>query len=156
MAISLREFSFMVFRCVPGNNAAEFSLDGMMLNVLMEADGKKNIAEVAKNTGLNMAHMKKTIQRLLKLRFIEPVKNAISRLDKDFFHHLQAQLSLAIGPIAPIIIEDTVQDLGHSLSGFPSHRAAELIDLIAREIRKEDKRDLFKKSMVKKIREKGY
>jgi len=156
MVISLQEFSFMVFRRVHRNNAAEFSLDGMMLNVLMEADGKKNIAEVAKNTGLNMAHMKEAIQRLLKLRLIEPVKNAISGLDEDFFHYLQAQLSLAIGPIAPIIIEDVVQDLGHSLSGFPSHRAAELIDLIAREIQKEDKRDLFKKSMVKKVMENGY
>ncbi|MBW2357715.1 MAG: hypothetical protein JRF21_03180, partial [Deltaproteobacteria bacterium] len=75
---------------------------------------------------------------------------------KDFLDFLNAQLALSIGPIAEVIIEDTVDDLGHSLSKFPSHRAAELVDLLSREIQREEKRGIFKKNMVNKIREKEY
>jgi DNA-binding transcriptional ArsR family regulator len=156
MDISSGEISFMVFRRVTRDDAGEFSLDGQMLSVLMELDGKKAVSEVAKNTGLSMGRIRQTISSLLKLKLIEPVEEAISTLDKDFFDYLKSQLALAIGPIAEVIIEDIVIDLGHSLSQFPSYRAAELVDLSSREIQREEKRNSFKQNMVKKIRDKGY
>jgi hypothetical protein len=156
MDISSVEISFMVFRRVKKNDAGEFSLDGQMLSVLMELDGKKNVAAVAKAMSFNMSAMRKNVSRLLKLKLIEPVENAVSNLDRDFFDFLKDQLSLAIGPIAEFVIEDAVGDLGHALSRFPSHRAAELVDLISREIKREEKRNAFKRNMVGKIREKNY
>ena len=41
-------------------------------------------------------------------------------LDEDFFEYLQAQLSLALGPIAEVLIEDALNDLGHQHTQFPS------------------------------------
>ncbi len=156
MDISSGEISFMVFRRVTRDDAGEFSLDGQMLSVLMELDGKKNVAVVAKNAGLSMGIISRAVSKLLELNLIEPVEEAISRLDEDFFDYLKSQLALAIGPIAEVIIEDVVADLGHSLSQFPSYRAAELIDLISREIQRGEKRNSFKQNMLNKIREKGY
>ncbi|MBW1796818.1 MAG: hypothetical protein JRJ21_00150 [Deltaproteobacteria bacterium] len=156
MDISSGEISFMVFRRVTRADAGEFSLDGQMLSVLMELDGRKSVAVVAKNAGLSMGIMRRVVSKLLELNLIEPVDEAISILDKDFFDYLKSQLALAIGPIAEIIIEDVVFDLGHSLSQFPSYRAAELVDLISQEIQREEKRTGFKQNMVSKIREKGY
>ena len=156
MDISSGEISFMVFKHVTRENAGEFSLDGQMLSVLMELDGRKSVAVVAKNTGLGMGTLRRLISKLFELNLIEPVEEAISRLDEDFFDYLKSQLAVAIGPIAEIIIEDVVLDLGHSLSQFPSSRAAELIDLISREIQREEKKNSFKQNMLKKIREKGY
>ena len=156
MDISSGEISFMVFRRVSRDDAGEFSLDGQMLSVLMELDGKKSIAVVAKKAGLSMGVMRRVVSKLFELNLIEPVEEAISRLDEDFFDYLKSQLAIAIGPIAEVIIEDVVIDLGHSLSQFPSYRAAELIDLISREIQREEKRTGFKQNMLSKIREKGY
>jgi hypothetical protein len=156
MDVSSGEISFMVFRPVTRDEIGEFSLDGQMLRVLMELDGKKNVAVVAKNAGLSMGIVRRVVSRLFELNLIEPVEEAISRLDEDFFGYLKSQLALAIGPIAEVIIEDVVIDLGHSLSQFPSYRAAELIDLISREIQREEKRNTFKQNMLSKIREKGY
>jgi hypothetical protein len=156
MDISSGEISFMVFRRVTRENAGEFSLDGQMLSVLMELDGKKNVAVVAKNAGLSMGIIRRVISKLFELNLIEPVEMAISRLDEDFFDYLKSQLAIAIGPIAEVIIEDVVIDLGHNLLQFPSYRAAELIDLISREIQREEKRNSFKQKMLSKIREKGY
>jgi hypothetical protein len=156
MDVSSGEISFMVFRRVTRDDAGEFSLDGQMLSVLMELDGKKSFAVVAKNTGLSMGIIRRVVSKLFELNLIEPVEEAISRLDEDFFDYLKSQLAVAIGPIAEVIIEDVVIDLGQSLSQFPSYRAAELIDLISREIQREEKRNGFKQHMLSKIREKGY
>ncbi|MBW2118995.1 MAG: hypothetical protein JRH09_13900 [Deltaproteobacteria bacterium] len=156
MDISSGEISFMVFRRVTRDDAGEFSLDGQMLSVLMELDGKKNVAVVAKNAGLSMGIIRRVVSKLSELNLIEPVEGAISKVDEDFFDFLKSQLALAIGPIAEVIIEDVLIDLGHSLSQFPSYRAAELIDLISREIQREEKRNSFKQNMLNKIREKGY
>jgi len=153
MDISSSDISAMVFGRVSRDDVGEFSLDGHMLSVLMELDGKKNISEIAKKTGLNMGVMRSTVSRLLELKLIEPFEEAVSLLGRDFFNNLDEQLSLAIGPIARVLIEDAVLDLGHSLSKFPSYRAAELVDILAREIQKEDKRVQFQRVMVEKIKE---
>lgn len=156
MDVSSGDISAMVFGRILRDDLGEFSLDGHMLMVLMELDGKKNLATIAKKMGLNMVTMRATILKLLQLKLIEPLEDAVSVVDEDFFDFLNNQLSLSIGPIAEVIIEDTVNDLGHSLSKFPSHLAAELVDLLSREIQREEKRSIFKKNMVDKIREKRY
>ena len=70
----------------------------------------------------------------LELELIEPTEQAVSVLDGDFFGYLNDQLTRAVGPIASVLIEDSVADLGHSMSRFPSHRAAELVNLLDRQI----------------------
>ena len=77
-------------------------------------------------------------------------------LDGDFFRYLINQLSLATGPIAGVLIEDEVQALGYEVDQFPAYRAAELVDRLAGEIRREEKKTIFKNNMVSKIQQKGY
>lgn len=146
----------LVFKRVIMGNIGEFSLDSNMLSVLMELDGKKNLGGIAKKTGINIGPMRELVSKLLQLKLIEPVESAISILDRDFFDYLKAQLSQVTGPIAELLIEDAVSDLGHDLSKFPSHSAAELVDLLAREIQREEDSSSFKRDMVNKIKEKGY
>lgn len=150
------EISFMKYRRVAREGMGEVSLDGRMLGVLLELDGSRTVAEVAARLSLSPGAARSVISRLLKLDLIEPVEEAVSVLDGDFFDYLRAQLSAAIGPLAEILIEEAAEDLGHSLTRFPGYGAAELVDLLSREIRREDKRNTFKRNMVEKIKEKGY
>jgi hypothetical protein len=124
-----------------------------MLNVLVELDGERTIASVAKKVDLDMGAMKRVIIKLAKLRLVEPERSNISTLTREFFDYLSVQLSLAIGPIANVLIEEALTSLDYSKSRFPIHRAAELVELIARNIRREEKRIVFQQNMVKKIRE---
>jgi len=156
MDISTSNLFVMVFRRAVTDNLGEFSLDGRMLSVLMELDGKQTLGTIAKKTGLSMGAMRKIITTLLELELVEADEDALSVLDKDFINYLNAQLSIAIGPIAGVLVEDAISDLGYSLHRFPSHQAAELIDLLAREIQREGKMITFKQNMVNKIKEKGY
>ena len=69
---------------------------------------------------------------------------------------LVSQLSVAIGPLGGIIVEDGLEDLGYTKTNFPTHRTAELVNLLSQEIQREDKRIQFKQVMLKKIKDKGY
>jgi hypothetical protein len=150
------DISTLVFRRVMREDAGEISVDPQMLATFMELDGQKNLAAVARKTGQKMGSIREAVSKLLRLKLIEPVAGAVSVLDGDFIGDLRKELSLAIGPLAEIVIEDAAGDLGHDLFRFPSHRAAELVEMISREIKRDDKRVVFTQNMVARIREKGY
>jgi hypothetical protein len=156
MDISSGDISVMVFRRVIRKDEAEFPVDSRMLSVLMEMDGGQNLGAIAKKTGLDMGTIRQVTGKLLKLKLVEPVESAISVLDRDFLEFLSQQLHLAVGPIAEVLIEDAVADLGYALYQFPSHRAAELVELLARQIQRQEKRTAFEQAMVKKLRDKDF
>lgn len=156
MDISSGDISAMVFRRVVREDTAEYSFDAQMLTLFMELDGKKSLAVISKKTGLKMSALREATSKLLKIKLIETVAEAISVVDADFMDTLKRELSLAIGPLASILIEDAVNDLGQNLNRFPTRRAAELVESLSREIQREDKRAAFKQNMVRKMREKGY
>lgn len=156
MDFSSSELSSMVFKRAVRQDIGEFSLDHQMLSVFMEMDGKAPLDTVAQKTGLNMSSMREIIAKLMQNGLVEKVAQEIVMLDKDFFEYLVAHLSLAIGPIAQVLIEDEVENLGYELSRFPGHHVAELIDNLAQEIRRQEKMNVFLKMMATKIREKRY
>jgi predicted regulator of amino acid metabolism with ACT domain len=156
MDISSGDISAKVFRRVVREDAAEYSFDAQMLTLFMELDGKKSLAVISKKTGLKMSTLRQATGKLLKFQLIEQVAEAISAVDADFMDTLKRELSLAIGPLAQILIEDAVIDLGQSVAQFPSRRAPELVESLSREIQREDKRAAFKYAMVRKIKEKEY
>jgi len=156
MDLSSGEISTLLFKRSLRDDLGDFSLDRMMLAVFMELDGQTNLGAVAKKAGLNMSSMREVISKLLQLNLIEKVEDKIRILDNDFIEYLFAQFSLAVGPIAQVLIEDEAYDLGFDMSRFPAKQVAELIDRLTREIRREEKKMLFKRNMINKIREKGY
>ena len=156
MDISSGDISAIVFRRVVREDTAEYSFDAQMLTLFMELDGKKSLAMISKKTGLKMSSLRAAVNKLLKLKLIEPMAEANSAVDADFMDTLKRELSLAIGPLAQILIEDAVNDLGQSVTRFPTRRAPELVESLSREIQREDKRAAFKQNMVRKIKEKGY
>ncbi len=156
MDISSGDISAIVFSRVVREETAEYSFDTRMLTLFMELDGKKSLAVISRKTGLKMSSIREAASKLLKLRLIEEVAEAISCVDEDFMDALKRELSLAIGPLAQILIEDAVNDLGQSVARFPTRKAPELVESLSREIQREDKKTAFKQSMVRKIKEKGY
>lgn len=156
MDLSSGEISTLIFKRIVRDELGDFSIDHRMLTVFMELDGQTNLAAVAHRAGLNMSTMREIVSRLLHLKLIEQVEEKILSIDKDFLEYLYMQYSLAVGPVAEVLIEEEVHDLGYDLSQFPTQRIAELVDRLSRDIRREEKKATFTKNMIKKIREKGY
>ena len=156
MDFSSGEISSTIFKRIVRDDIGKYPLDHQTLAVFMELDGKAPLGVVAQKAGLNMSTMRDIIAKLMQNGLVEKLEQKTVTLDKEFFNYLAEQLSLALGPIAPVLIEDEIQNLGHEVSRFPAQRVAALIRNLAREIRRKEKKDDFLKMMATKIREKRY
>jgi hypothetical protein len=148
--------SSMVFKQAVTGTADDITLDSSLLNVLLELDGKKNLGIIAQKTGLNMGEIRDVISMLLHLKLVELAAENILMADDEFINFLNTQLSLAVGPIAEVLIEDEIANMDHGISSFPASRAAELVEILSTVIKREEKQSAFKLSMVNKLKEKGY
>jgi len=145
------DISPLVFQLSVKNEPGELSLDKEMLAVIRELDGKKSISTIIKNLGIDLEKMKEILAKLLTHKIIGLVNESMPMLKKDFLVYLTDQLSMATGPMAEVLIDETAASLGYNLSNFPTHRVQELIDLLAPKIFREEKRLAFKQNLYKKI-----
>jgi hypothetical protein len=150
------DFVSQVYQRLQRDDLGEFAMDSRMLTVLMDLDGERSVGQIAQSRGISVQALQAVVARLLTLKLIAPVQTAAIYLDADFVAFLGIEMSSAVGPIAEIIIEDAAYDLGHDLHQFPANQVAELVDYLAREIRRPDKAIAFKQNVLLKIREKGY
>jgi DNA-binding Lrp family transcriptional regulator len=156
MVLSSGDISSIIYKRKVRDDLGDFSLDGQTLLILMELDGKTTLGALAGKTGLNMGTIREMISKLLKLGLIEKVEKEVIPVDSDFFRNLLDEFALAIGPIAGVLIEDQVQALGYDVTIFPGYLVTELVDRLAGEIRREEKKAVFIKNMVDIIRAEGY
>ena len=156
MVLSSGDISSKVYKRKVRDGVGDFSLDGQTLIVLMELDGKATLGALAGKTGLSMGSIRELIAKLLKFGLIAKVEKEIIPVDNDFFRNLLDEFARAIGPIASVLIEDEVHDLGHDVNSFPSYLVTELIDRLAGDVRREEKKAIFIKNMANIIRAKGY
>jgi hypothetical protein len=156
MALTANEISNLVFRRVSSSGKTQFSLSSQMIDVLTVLDGQRNLGQASQETGYDFGLVKAVVAQLLKMKLIELVPVSSPSVDEEFMAFLSKALSMAIGPLAAVLIEDARSDLGHPEGPLPQDRAAELVDLLAREINQPEKRNQFQVKMVGKLKSKGY
>ncbi len=152
MNIRVGDISALVFKRSIRGNLGEFSLDSNMLKVLMELDGNKSLAKVSRAINMDLETLREVIIRLIHINLVQQVETKSLFLNKAFFDFLTAQLSLALGPIAEFLVEDEIRELGYDATSFPHQRAAELVNLLASQIPRNEKRLAFQQVMVEKIK----
>lgn len=150
------DISQMIFRRVIGDHLKEVSLNGRLLAIFLDMDGKKNLAAIAQAARMNSSDLQETVSRLLKLQLIEQVSDNNAVVDDEFLNFLRLQLAKAIGPLSTILVEDSIQAAGYSQRRFPAGRAGELVETLAKDIQRETKRHQFKSDMYRMIQQKGY
>lgn len=156
MDLTSGDASGQVFQRITKADLGEFSLDGKMLNILMSLDGKKDLAGVAEEQGMDLDTVQQLMSRLVDLGLAESVETDSSTVDQEFLDYLTNQFLEAVGPIATVLMEDVARELGYELTTLPGNRAAELIIQLSQEIQQEERRNRFKQNMLHMIKEKGY
>jgi hypothetical protein len=146
----------LVFRRTLEREKGDFSLDHRMLTVFMELDGQTDLGRVADRCGLKMSVVREIVARLLQMELIEPVSQGGAFIDQEFVDFLQTRLALSVGPIAGVLIADEIERMGYTPSAFPRREVPNLVNRLAMEIRREDRKRDFLSSMKHKIQSKGY
>jgi len=151
MDISTRELPGLFFRKVIRDDMGRVSLEPQMVRLLVTIDESKPIGTTARELGINLASLRETLQKLLRLGLVERVENTGAVLNGSFVADLREQMARAVGPMGEVLIEETLDEMRLSISRIPAHLGAELIGNLARQIPREEKRIEFQKAMIQKI-----
>jgi predicted transcriptional regulator len=151
MDLSTRELPGLFFRKVIRDDMGRVSLDPPMVRLLLAIDENKPIGKIAREVGMNLVSLRETLQKLVRLGLVEPVEKAGAVLNGHFIDDLRAQLARAVGPMAEVLIEETLDDMRLSLSRIPVHLGADLVGNLARQIPREEKRVEFQRAMIERI-----
>jgi|APFre7841882724_1041349.scaffolds.fasta_scaffold87669_2 DNA-binding Lrp family transcriptional regulator len=141
-----------IYRRVSCSGKNGLKLTGTALNMLLEIDGKVDLNQIAARSGLAAAEVQAAIANLLEQGLVEPVQIADPIVPAAAFSKIQACIVKAVGPVGDFLLDEKVEDLGHSIEKFPIHLLPELVETIAREIQRPDNSLAFKRQMIELIK----
>lgn len=155
-------------RVIPSSNAiyrlasrpsAEIQLRHEDWSVLTQLDGERTVKEISEETQLNELFTSKIICRLYELGLLEfvgyqaaPQQLAVDAVDSAFVNNIEADLIQAIGPMAPIVIDDCAEQMGHNRNEIPKEAVPELVERLANEIPDVARRNKFQEAMLERMK----
>lgn len=146
----------LILKRTEKKDLGKITLNGEMFNVLVSIDGQRTLSQIAVQNDLTLLELRPIIIELAKLKLITKVEKNVPVVDQDFINFTISALAVAIGPLGEIVLEEGLEDLGYSTHNFPQEKCAELVNLLAQDIQRENQRIEFKKKMLKIIRKRGY
>ncbi len=148
--------SQVVFKLYGGNLAEEIHLKPEAWRLLTQVDGVRTVAEIAHRLAMDPAAAASLAESLYRAGVLEVAVGSVAppraTVNGAFFDHVTHQLTLAMGPVAGVIIEDEVSTLGERRENFPRDRVAELVERVSEQIADEQKRVNFQRIMLEAIR----
>lgn len=139
--------------------APTVSVDASDWEVIALIDGQATAADIAAELGVDDFEAVRRLYRLRLAGLIElkapqaapaPVRQMAG---PQFFQALTTAVAAALGPLAEIIIDDSVEGLGFTRATFPRDAVATLAEQISSEIRDADKRMRFQQTMLAMLRQ---
>ncbi len=145
-------------RVAPGPSV---TIDASDWELLATLGSETTVEDVGAEFGVDEFEAMKRVSRLKLAGLVElgnavvaatptPVARALA--GPQFFKALTAAVAGALGPLAEIIIDDTVEDLGFTRATFPRDMVANLAERISSEIKDADKRVRFQQTMLAMLR----
>lgn len=143
----------VMFRIAMQGGAENRSIPGDQWKVLALCNGSKRVSDIAATLHWDIFKTSKTIFEMVRNGLLERSGEALEEqkpLQKrsvygGFFPFVENALKKLMGPIAPIIIDDIVEETGESKESFPQEMVDKLLDSIVAEIPDMAKRAEFTK-----------
>ena len=142
-----------VFRISLQNDSGDKNIKGDQWNVLALTNGTRTVSEIAKNLGWDEFKTSKAIYQLVQGKLLEkgedkgfPTKKYIG---PDFFPTIENELKKIMGPVAPFILEDRLDQFGEAKNSFPQDKGVSFVEALIEDIPHEQKKKEFKKVIMR-------
>ena len=141
-----------LFRFSPQKSPENKNINADQWNVLTLCNGTKAVSDIAEALNRDEFKTSMIIFELVQLGLLvraeapKPVKKRLA--GENFFLTIEKELNNAIGPIAPIIIDSKLVELGETRSSFSQDKALSLIQALSEEIPQDQARKEFSKAVV--------
>lgn len=121
--------------------------------VLAKIDGKKTVKQLCDDLYLPPMDLIKRIHRFLEAGLIgeaHPYRERVyTDMGEEFLSALEGELSLAVGPVAPMLMEETLRDLDEGdVPSNQQQKMGTLLEKLSNAIPEEEKRIQFQKASL--------
>jgi DNA-binding MarR family transcriptional regulator len=146
----------VIYRLSTTAPPGEVNLKPESWRILAQVNGERTIAEIAKALGMDEPAAAQIALSLYQAGVLEVAQGAATparaRVDGAFFDEVTHQLATAVGPLAEIVIDEEIENLGESRKQFPRERIPDLVERVSQAIPDEAKRIKFQQVMLEAIR----
>jgi hypothetical protein len=118
--------------------------------VLALCNGMRCVSEVAEILGRNVFEVSRIISDMVGMGMLEnaasvaaPMPRIKATADSEFFTTVETELKKVVGPIARVIMNDTLTAFDESRRAFPKDRVHSFIQTVSDQIVEEQKREAF-------------
>jgi hypothetical protein len=143
-----------VFSIVVDSGGGDRTILNKHWGVLALCNGTRNVSDVAGLLERSVFEVSEAIYEMAGMGVLEkaevagtPKERLKGHIDEAFFLTAETELKKVMGPIARIIMSDTMVAFGESRDAFPKSRAESFIETICDQIVDEQKREKFGKAM---------
>ncbi len=146
----------IVFRLSSKRAPDEVKLKHDSWSVLSQIDGKKTVADISNELKMGEYDTARNLYSLFSSGLIEvataPQRKAKKIVDGGFFNLVEKELAEIIGPVAPVILDEEIKDMGEERNSFPVERVSLLVEKVSREITDDTQRISFQKTTLSALR----
>lgn len=142
-----------VFSLVAEGGEQDRLIRGNLWGVLALCNGRRNVSDIAAKLGRTLFEVAGILRELLGEGLIQKEDLDLSPgegrpiVDEAFFDTAEQELKKVLGPIARIILNDTLAAFEETREAFPKDRVKSFISTVCDQIPEEQKREKFGKAM---------
>ena len=141
-----------IFRLSLQKSPENKNINADQWNVLALCNGTKTISEIAESLSWDEFKTSKVIFQLVQLALLEKAEdqNPIRKkpITENFFPMVETELKKVIGPLAPLIINDKLSDLGETKESLGQDQALSFIEKLSEDISNDSKKKGFLRTMT--------
>lgn len=143
----------VIFKLSDRHVAGEIKLKPEEWRVIAQMNGARSVAEIAGEIGMEISAVESIAQAMHQAGVLQVVPPPPPpSADPAFFDQLTRELTRVMGPLAAVIVEDELDELGVTRDQFPRDRVQDLVERVSQAIRDETKRNKFQQVMLEIIR----
>jgi len=143
-----------VFSIVVDSGGDNRTILAKQWGVLALCNGTRSVSDVAGLLGRSVFEVSETICQMVGMGVLRkedvaetPEARMKGTVDETFFVDVETELKKLVGPIARVIMNDTLEAFEESRDAFPRDRAMSFIGTVSDQIVEEQKRDQFDRAM---------
>jgi hypothetical protein len=146
----------LVFKLSSKRAPEEIRLKHEAWSILSQIDGKKSVGDISDDLKIGEYETKEILYQLFSAGLIEvatsPQLKVRNIVDSKLFDFVEGRLAEIIGPVAAVILEEEIKDLGERKESFPLEKISILVEKVSGEIADDVQRIEFQKTILGALR----
>jgi DNA-binding MarR family transcriptional regulator len=148
----------LVFKLSSKRAPDEVRLKHDSWSVLSQIDGKKTVRDISDELKITEHDTARILYQLFSSGLIEvavePQRKEKKIANEGFFSFVEEKLTEIIGPVASVILDEEIIDMGEEKGSFPVDKVSILVERLSKDITDDTQRIAFQKMALDAL--KGY